>query len=102
MKLFTVKTLSALAILSASMTSVFAESSGNSDGGLMAEMMAKRYPPKVISAPEAQKRLASVRIETSDDGGLMKEMMSKRYQLQQFASAEAQERLRQVEIPEGN
>ena len=99
MKSFTVKTLSALTILSASMTSVFAESSGNSDGGLMAEMMAKRYPARVISDPDAQKRLASVRIETSDDGGLMKEMMSKRYQLPQLASAEVQEQLRKVEIP---
>ena len=99
MKSFTVKALSALTILGASMTSVFAEPSGNNDGGLMAEMMAKRYPAKVISDPEAQKRLASVKIETSDDGGLMKEMMSKRYQPQQFASAAAQQRLRQVEIP---
>lgn len=102
MKSFTVKTLSALTILGASMTSVFAESSGSHEGGLMAEMMAKRYPAKIISDPEAQKRLASVRIETSDDGGLMKEMMSKRYQPQQFASAVAQERLRQVVIPAGD
>lgn len=40
MKLFTVKTLSALAILSASMIR-FAEIQEINDGGLMAEMMAK-------------------------------------------------------------
>lgn len=74
-----------------------------SDGGLMAEMMAKRFPAQVITDPAAQARLAQVQIrgESDQNGGLMAEMMAARFPAKVINDAAAQERLAQVKIPVG-
>jgi esterase/lipase len=75
-----------------------------SDGGLMAEMMAKRFPAKVISDPAAQERLSQVQIrgQSEHNGGLMAELMSARYPVKTISNEAAQARLAQVNIPVGD
>ncbi len=88
------------------LASVFAigAAQAESDGGLMAEMMAKKYPAKVITDPAAQARLAQVQLpaETHQNGGLMAEMLAVRFPAKAITDEAAQERLAQVKIPVGN
>lgn len=71
------------------------------DGGLMADMMAKNYPAKMVSGPAVQAHLSTVKIasETHGNGGLMQEMMNKRFPIQSVHGDSVQEQLTQVSIP---
>lgn len=71
------------------------------NGGLMAEMMAKKYQVQPITDSAAQARLAQVQIggNTHQNGGLMKEMLAARYQVQPITDAAVQARLDQVKLP---
>ena len=66
------------------LASVFAinAAQAESDGGLMAEMMAKKFPAQVITDPAAQARLAQVTIpDGSGNGGLRVEMLQQHQEL---------------------
>lgn len=89
----------ALLVTSMSTTMTYAE-----DGGLMAEMMAKRYPTKVVSGSQVQERLALVNFigETHQNGGLMKVMMEKHYPEKIVNDKVVQQHLTQVVIHAGS
>ena len=66
------------------LASVFAinAAQAESDGGLMAQMMAARFPAKVIDDPSVQERLALVNIPASSgNGGLRVEMQQQHEEL---------------------
>lgn len=85
------------------LASVFAinAAQAESDGGLMAEMMAKKFPAQVITEPAVQAHLAQVKLpaETHQNGGLMAEMMAARFPAKVIDDPSAQERLALVKIP---
>ena len=85
------------------LASVFAinAAQAESDGGLMAEMMAKKFPAQVITDPAAQARLAQVKLpaDTHQNGGLMAEMMAARFSAKVIDDPSVQERLALVKIP---
>lgn len=74
------------------------------DGGLMATMMADKYPAQVMTDPAVQARLTQVRVstETHQNGGLMKEMLAPHFSVKAIDGVQAQEHLSQVQIPVGN
>lgn len=66
------------------LASVFAinAAQAESDGGLTAEMMAARFPAKVITDEVTQERLAQVKIPAgSGNGGLRVEMLQQHEEL---------------------
>lgn len=74
------------------------------DGGLMTEMMAKKFPAQVMTDSVAQARLADVQVadDSHQNGGLMAKMMGERFSAKSITSPVAQAHLSQVVIPAGS
>jgi hypothetical protein len=81
-----------------------AAQASDGDGGLMAEMMAKKYAPREISDPVVQASLSRIQItnDNHQNGGLMKQLMGSRYAPQVISDKKVQERLALVKIPTGS
>ena len=83
-----------------------AAQAADGNGGLMTELMAKKYQVQPITDAAAQARLAQVQIrgESHENGGLMSELMAYRTPTKVMNDEQAQERLAQVKIraTEGN
>eukprot|EP00906_Rhabdomonas_costata_P017947 RCo026183 len=77
---------------------------GDGNGGLMTQMMAKKYQPQVITEPAVQARLSKVQIADDgyQNGGLMKQLMASRYSGRVITDEKAQEQLSQVRIAAGS
>lgn len=95
---------SLVALASALVLNAAQAAGGDGNGGLMAQMMAKKYQPQVITDPAAQARLAKIQIaeDGHQNGGLMKQMMASRYPGKVISDEKAQEQLAQVKIPAGS
>jgi len=83
---------------------VIGAAQAENNGGLMAEMMAKQYPAKVIADPAVQARLAQIQLPSAShqNGGLMAEMLAARFPAKAITDEAAQDRLALVNIPVGN
>ncbi len=88
------------------LASVFAigAAQAENNGGLMTEMMANKYPAKVIVDPAAQARLAQIQLPTAShqNGGLMTELLAARFPAKAITDEAVQDRLALVNIPVGN
>ncbi len=93
-----------LMIILASVFAIGAAQAEN-DGGLRAQMMAKRFPPKMITTtPAVQACLAQVKLpaELHRNGGLMNEMLGDRYPGKIITNEDVQNVLALVKIPRGS